>query len=108
MITKRQINEACEELDIFGPILRRFANGLHVQFTNGDGEEVALILEHDTTLDAAKQAIASLWKVKAENQPSEYAIEKMGDYEGPNVEVPYPWKDKEVHVTVTKDAENQE
>lgn len=72
------IQSTVAELTPAAPKIVTYHNGTLCAFRNGDGERVATILEHSLTPDQIKQRINTLFKVKAENVPSEETLKRLG------------------------------
>ena len=71
------IAECVGILTLAAPKIVTYHNGTLVAFRNGDGDRVAIVLEHTLNPDQIKHQINRMFKVKAENQPSQDTLEKI-------------------------------
>ena len=66
-----EINAICDELGTAPPKVVEYANCSAIIIRNGDGVKVLIVAEEVMSRESVKHRIASAFKVKAENLPSE-------------------------------------
>ena len=71
------INAACNTLGAYPPKVVGYSNGVLVVLRNGDGQRVAKMIDNGTKPEDIHSVISGLYKIKAENQPTEATMARL-------------------------------